>query len=332
MTTGNGKVSSGRRGRRFGASLTGLAVLVAVIAGLVCASAAYAASAPVVTHVSATGGPIAGGNTVTVTGKHFMSNGTSLIKKILFGSTTATHLHVVSATKLTVKAPSHSAGMVNVRVVSKSGAMSAKAKADRYTYRLPLPTITLLSPTSGPMAGGTSVTITGTDLADATAVTFGGLPATITADSATQITATAPAYTALVSNTNTTIFVLVTTAAGTSDVSMFNQYTYTAPTTSTGAPAVTGVADTTTGTPDSTVLWATGVATDSVTITGTGFTGATEVDFGGTGGTPATDLVVVSDTQITCTVPAGAGIVDVTVTTPNGTSGVVTNDWFEYSS
>ena len=54
-----------------------------------------------------------------------------------------------------------------------------------------------------------------------------------------------------------------------------------------------------------------------VTITGTGFTGATAVDFGTT---PATDFTVVSDTSITADSPAGTGTVDVTVTTPGGTS------------
>ena len=50
-----------------------------------------------------------------------------------------------------------------------------------------------------------------------------------------------------------------------------------------------------------------------VTITGTGFTGATAVDFGTTA---ATDVTVVSDTSITADSPAGTGVVDVTVTTP----------------
>ena len=54
-----------------------------------------------------------------------------------------------------------------------------------------------------------------------------------------------------------------------------------------------------------------------MTITGTGFTGATAVDFGTTA---ATGLTVVNDTTITADSPAGTGIVDVTVTTPGGTS------------
>jgi hypothetical protein len=54
-----------------------------------------------------------------------------------------------------------------------------------------------------------------------------------------------------------------------------------------------------------------------VTITGVGFTGATAVTFGGVA---ATAVVVVSDTSITCTTPAGApGLVAIAVTTPGGT-------------
>ena len=65
-----------------------------------------------------------------------------------------------------------------------------------------------------------------------------------------------------------------------------------------------------------------------MTITGTGFTGATAVDFGTT---PATNLTVVSDTSITADSPAGTGVVDVTVTTPAGTSAVTPADQFTYT-
>ncbi|MEI5679504.1 MULTISPECIES: putative Ig domain-containing protein [unclassified Mesorhizobium] len=57
------------------------------------------------------------------------------------------------------------------------------------------PTITGIAPPSGPSAGGTTVTITGTDFTDASAVSFGGTAASsFTVDSNTQITATTPAH------------------------------------------------------------------------------------------------------------------------------------------
>ncbi len=41
-----------------------------------------------------------------------------------------------------------------------------------------VPTVTSISPTAGPLAGGTTVTVTGTNLTGATAVDFGSTPAT----------------------------------------------------------------------------------------------------------------------------------------------------------
>lgn len=58
------------------------------------------------------------------------------------------------------------------------------------------PTLQSLSPTSGPTAGGTSVTVTGTALAGATSVTFGSGSGIITARTSTTVTATTPAGTA----------------------------------------------------------------------------------------------------------------------------------------
>jgi autotransporter-associated beta strand protein len=81
-------------------------------------------------------------------------------------------------------------------------------------------TVTSVGPTSGPAAGGTPVTITGTNLANATAVDFGSTAGTITSDTATQIVATSPAGTA------GTVDVTVVTAAGTSTKSAADQFTY----------------------------------------------------------------------------------------------------------
>ena len=70
---------------------------------------------------------------------------------------------------------------------------SAEAPADLYTYD-PVPTVTALSVKEGPLAGGTKVTITGTGFTKASSVTFGASPAAgVIFDSATELTATAPA-------------------------------------------------------------------------------------------------------------------------------------------
>lgn len=65
----------------------------------------------------------------------------------------------------------------------------------------------------------------------------------------------------------------------------------------------------------------------SVTITGCGFTGATSVHFGGAAAT----FHVNSDSNVSATSPANSsGPVDVTVTTPLGTSATNANDQFTY--
>lgn len=69
-------------------------------------------------------------------------------------------------------------------------------EGSRYTVTIlsrPEPTISTINPSAGPPTGGTSVTITGTNLTGATSVTIGGAPAaSFTVDSATQITAVTP--------------------------------------------------------------------------------------------------------------------------------------------
>ena len=67
--------------------------------------------------------------------------------------------------------PAGSAGTVDVTVTTPGGT-SATSSADQFTYTA-APTVTAVSPTSGPGSGGTSVIVTGTDLANATAVKFG---------------------------------------------------------------------------------------------------------------------------------------------------------------
>ena len=82
------------------------------------------------------------------------------------------------------------------------------------------PQVTAVSPSSGPTDGGTSVVITGTNFTGATAVTFGGTAAGYVVDSATQITATAPAHAAGMAD------VLVTTPEGTSPNTASDDYSY----------------------------------------------------------------------------------------------------------
>ncbi len=254
---------------------------------------------PTVSGVSPNGGPTGGGTSVTITGTEFVSGAT-----VSFGLISATGVTVVNGTQITATAPAGSAGTVNV-TVSTPGGTSGTSSADLYTYD-GAPTVTSITPSAGWTTGGTSVTITGTNLSGATAVDFGTTAATITADSATSITAISPAHAAGM------VDVTVTTASGKSSTSSSDQFTYDS------APTVTAITPTAGPTAGAT----------SVTITGTGFPGASAVKFGAN----AASFTIDSATHITATAPPGTGTVDVTVTTSGGTSATSPADQFSYIS
>ncbi len=87
----------------------------------------------------------------------------------------------------------------------------------------PAPAVTGISPSSGPTAGGTSVTISGTNLTGATAVKFGSSGATnVTVVNPSEITATSPPGSG-------TVDVTVTTPTGTSATASADRFTYNAP-------------------------------------------------------------------------------------------------------
>jgi len=252
---------------------------------------------PTVTAIAPTSGPTAGGTSVILTGTNFAGATSVLFDGI------ATTFTVNSATQITATSPSHAAGAINIQVGTPGGT-SAAAQANQFTYAA-APTVTAVSPTTGPTAGGTTVVVTGTNLSGATAVSFGGAAATgFTVNSATQITATAPAGTG-------TVDIRVTTSGGTSATSAADQYTYVA------APTVTSISPTSGPTSGGT----------TVVITGTRFSGATAVTFGGTA---ATGFTVDSATQITATAPAGTGTVNIRVTTAGGTSATSAADQYTY--
>ncbi|MGA7797753.1 MAG: IPT/TIG domain-containing protein, partial [Methanoregula sp.] len=255
---------------------------------------------PTVTGISPTAGPIVGGTTVTITGINI--NGATTVK---FGTTAATLYTVNSANSITATAPAGSAGSVDITITTRGGT-SAKSSADQYTFAA-FPTITGISPTAGPIVGGTSLTITGTSFTGATSVTIGGKPASsFKVTSATTITATAPAGS--VGAVDVTVTAPGGTATGT------GAYTYAA------VPTVTGISPAAGPT----------VGGTSVTITGTSLTGATAVSFGGAA---ATQVTVVNATAVTATTPAhAAGTVDITVTTPGGTSAKSSADQYTYAA
>lgn len=246
-----------------------------------------------VTGLSPASGPAAGGTAVTITGSGFTG-----VTGVIFG-TTRTVPTVDSDTRLTATSPPGT-GVVQVTLVT-AGSTTAPAGQFSYVSAPTAPTVTSVTPADGPAAGGTAVVITGSGFTGASSVSFGPTSTVPTVNSDTQISVSSPPGTGVVD-------VTVTAPGGTSAVTPADQFTYTAPP---ALPAITGI-DPGSG-PEA--------GGTEVTITGTGLTGATSVNFGGTSVMPTQ----VSDTTVKATSPASSvdGPVNVTVTTPAGTSAAV---------
>ncbi|MFG2491173.1 IPT/TIG domain-containing protein [Streptomyces caniferus] len=242
------------------------------------------AAAPVLTALIPSSGPTAGGNVVTLNGTNL--TGATSVK---FGSNSAVIL-TNTTTQITAIAPTAPPSTVNVTVTTPGGTSNPLP----YTYTAtPAPTLTTVSPTSGPTTGGNIVTLNGTNLTSATSVKFGSNSAVILTNTTTQITAIAPAGIG-------TVNVTVSTAGGTSNAL---PYTYAAA----PVPVLSGLSPTSGPTAGGNV----------VTLNGTNLGGATSVKFGSNSATVLTNTAG----QITVIAPAGPpSSVNVTVTTAGGTS------------
>lgn len=154
-----------------------------------------------------------------------------------------------------------------------------------------------ISPTSGPTAGGTAVTITGTNFTNSTTVLFGSTAcASISVSSSSSLTCTTPA--------NAEGAVSITLSDGNDSATEANAFTY-------GTPAPSFSSINPTGFINS--------QTTTATITGAGFVSGMTVTIGGS---PCSSVVVNSGSSITCTTPTGlgAGSYDVVVTNPSAVS------------
>ncbi len=131
-------------------------------------------------------GPTGGGTMFTIAGRNFSAGA-----KVFFGSTEATTAMVQSPTVITGTTPGRAAGVVDVRVQNPDGQTGTLTMA--YTYNS-APTISLSRPGAGPVAGGSTVLITGTGFRTGTTVTVGGAMATnVRVVSDTQLYTVTPA-------------------------------------------------------------------------------------------------------------------------------------------
>ncbi|MGI2032706.1 putative Ig domain-containing protein [Rhizobium panacihumi] len=247
-------------------------------------------AAPTITQLDPVEGPVAGGTSVTISGSNFID-----VSGVSFGGAAATSYVRNNDNEIVAVAPAGS-GTVAVAVTAFGG---SSVGGPTFRYVDP-PTVTSISPGEGPEGGGTPVTITGTNLANAT-VRFGSTAGTVTSNNGSQIIVTSPAGTG-------TSTISVSTAGGTVTAGTFTYLP---------APVISGL------------LPAEGplAGGNTVVISGTGFTGATSVNFGGTVITGVSG----TDTELSVSAPAGAaGVVTVAVTTPGGTSVVTPGSAYTY--
>ena len=236
-------------------------------------------------------GKMTGGTAVAINGSFFTG-----ATAVTFGTAPAASYAVSSDTSITAIAPlMTTAGQVHVTVTTPAGTSSTSSR-DLFTF-LDVPTVASVVPSSGPINGGSVVTINGTNFSSGGTVTFGGIAATgVTFVNSTQMKATTPAHAV------GSVDVTVTSIAGTG-----------IKTGGYGYVTVTGIS------PNWVKLPATAIA---VTITGAGFSSGATVTVGGTG---ATGVTVVSPTSITCTTPTGTlGAKDVVVTNVSGAAVTLT--------
>jgi hypothetical protein len=270
-----------------------------------------------VTSVVPDAGSTATATAVTITGTGFANpNENSTPDTVSFGGVAATNVVLVNGTTITADSPApHAAGTVDVQVTNPSLNenpasldTSFAVQADQFTYEVP-PTISTsangLNPNEGPVAGSTTVTITGTGFVAApgspVTVAFGANAATdVTVVSATELTAVSPAST-LTGDGSGAVGVVVTDAGGSSNSVNF---TYVAAPTITSVSPIAGPA----------------AGGNTVTINGTNLGGTTEVAFG-TSNVPAASITNVSATQVKVVAPAGVAGTTVAVsdTTVGGT-------------
>jgi hypothetical protein len=272
---------------------------------------------PVVNSVGPTSGPAAGGTTVVLVGTGFTG-----ATAVTFNGVPATNVVVSSDSRLTATSPAQNAGTYDVKVTT-AGGTSAPSSADQYTYvgTSKVPAVSSISPTSGSSAGGTSVTIRGTNFTGATQVHFGTVAASsFSVSSSTKITTTAPAESAGAHD------VTVTTPNGTSATVTADQFTAVTPP---PVPTVTQVSPNSGPTSGGT----------AITITGSGFSAGATVVIGqgngsGNGAVAAKNVTVVSPTQITATTGSGAkaGTWNLMVITAGGTSAANSGDYFTYNA
>ncbi len=188
----------------------------------------YVLPASTISSISPEEGKATGGTTVSISGADFIE-----VTAVDFGSFSAAEFKVNSFGSITAVSPAQTVGRVSITVTTPGGVSSSGiCKKDHVHFPCPEhehfkvvePTITSVSPNSGPATGGTATTITGTGFGvgtEATVIRFGGSLATsVDCTSITTCSATAPEHKA------GTVDVRATIGAAATESSPADQFTY----------------------------------------------------------------------------------------------------------
>lgn len=256
------------------------------------AASYIALPAPTLTSITPVGGDATtGGTIVTLTGSGFSNLGAGA--SVSIGGTVCASVNFISSNSFECQTAASAAGVGDVVFTNPDGQVATLSNSYHY---LDAPTITTVSPNGGPVAGGTLISITGTNFSNHTTspnITVGGaLCNSIFFVSSTQLDCVTPAGVAGSAN------VIVTNPSSQASIAPGTFSYADGPSVSSVSPVVIASAGGTT-----------------LTITGAGFVSGASVTVGGAN---CTGVTFVSSTSLTCTAPAGAaGAAAVTVTNPD---------------
>lgn len=132
-----------------------------------------------------------GGSNVTIKGTQFQTSADGLVKPtVRFGATLGTGLVLVDSETITVNVPAGVEGLVDITITNPNGQTSILE--DAFTYFATA--ISGIEPTHGPIAGGTTVLISGANFTSVPVVTIGGAPVTASRIDSQRIVITTPPH------------------------------------------------------------------------------------------------------------------------------------------
>ncbi len=181
-----------------------------------------AAGCPTVTGLDPSSGWAVGGTTVVISGSGF-GTGTPVVR---FGGVRATVVGTPTPTSITVISPdAGTARRVAVTVATTGVAAGTSPSVAASTFSYLAPEVASVVADRGPVAGGQSVTISGSGFLAGSSVTFGGVTAVSRVVSPTSIVAIVPPG----PSQGATVDVVVSARSGSSPIVPGDRYTYVLP-------------------------------------------------------------------------------------------------------